>query len=301
MSPVHEGPTRIAPAGRLVRGLHLRPPLHHGVDACEQGVSIASVIDKPVFELLPDGGASTSSTEPPGDRCPGRAQARGSTARCAIPGRGARWQGAGAALERVEGDYLAGRITAEQWGRLEDRLRGELAAAEAEVDQYEQRDLTVTATVDAFEADAAPAGRTAGDRRDSGWPARSPKAAIWSHYRPGSQAAVRGLRVVLAREAVRQRRPGRQGVIWTPKAEDDPTVLGEGLLAPCRWVRALGARPRCRVVRERVSIAHAGGPCRSATTSIPSWSPGSRPAPAPSRRRRASGATGRAPGAASTP
>lgn len=47
------------------------------------------------------------------------------------------------------------REVAEQWGRLEDRLKGELEAAQAEVEQHQQRDETAEATIDTFEADAA--------------------------------------------------------------------------------------------------------------------------------------------------
>lgn len=38
-----------------------------------------------------------------------------------------------AAFERVEGDYLSGTITADQWSRFDDRLSGEVANAEAAV------------------------------------------------------------------------------------------------------------------------------------------------------------------------
>jgi hypothetical protein len=42
-------------------------------------------------------------------------------------------------LARAEDDYLDGKLTAEQWSRLETRLTGERPGAEAAVDQARQR------------------------------------------------------------------------------------------------------------------------------------------------------------------
>ncbi|MGI8863453.1 MAG: hypothetical protein ACR2JH_03500 [Solirubrobacteraceae bacterium] len=127
------------------------------------------------------------------------------------------------ALGSIEGDYMAGRITAEQWGRLEDRLRGELAAAEAEVEQHEQREATVSATVDAFEADAALLEALAQTRKRV-----AGEIVEGGDLEPWRQAL---RRLFVGFELCSPTKPFGSGVltgggaIWTPNTEDSPTNL----------------------------------------------------------------------------
>ena len=60
-----------------------------------------------------------------------------------------------AAHRRIEGDYLAGRITADQWSRLEDRLDGEVEAARAQVEQYRRQREAIEAVIGEFDAQVA--------------------------------------------------------------------------------------------------------------------------------------------------
>ena len=56
---------------------------------------------------------------------------------------------------RIEGDYLAGRITADQWSRLEDRLDGEVEAARAQVEQHTRQREAIEAVIGEFDAQVA--------------------------------------------------------------------------------------------------------------------------------------------------
>jgi DNA invertase Pin-like site-specific DNA recombinase len=70
-----------------------------------------------------------------------------------------------AALERIEGDYVAGRITSEQWSRLEDRLSGEADAARAQVQQHGHRREAVEAVVGEFDVQVVIANELAAIRQ----------------------------------------------------------------------------------------------------------------------------------------
>jgi hypothetical protein len=49
------------------------------------------------------------------------------------------------ALDRIESDYVAGRITADQWTRLEPKLQAEHAEAVSEADQFTRREAELHA------------------------------------------------------------------------------------------------------------------------------------------------------------
>jgi DNA invertase Pin-like site-specific DNA recombinase len=58
-------------------------------------------------------------------------------------------------LARVEGDYLAGKLSAEKWERLEARLLSERDGARAEAEQCDRRRQAIEAQIEAVDTEAA--------------------------------------------------------------------------------------------------------------------------------------------------
>jgi hypothetical protein len=59
------------------------------------------------------------------------------------------------ALTRIERDYIDGRITAEQWGRLEAKLTAEAHAAGAEAERFSAHEEALQAELESFDAETA--------------------------------------------------------------------------------------------------------------------------------------------------
>lgn len=220
MSPVTKA-TRTP--GQLYEVYTCARRLHHGVDACEQGPIKRTLIDTAVLAFFESVAVDIEQNRSAIVALAERRRSEHGTLRDQAAREVAKAQ---EALDRIEGDYVAGRITAAQWGRLEDRLRGELAAAQAEVEQHEQRDHSVTAAVDAFEADAAllealaqARKRVAGEIVEGGdleqW--RQALRRLFVGFELCSPVKPFGSGVLAG-----------EGVIWAPKSEDDPPKLSGG-------------------------------------------------------------------------
>jgi site-specific DNA recombinase len=126
--------------------------LHHGRSACAQTPIRRELIDNAIYNYFETVALDVDSTrdllaKQAGEDLAGvddrLEQAESELAK------------AEATLERIEGDYIAGQLTAEKWSRLEDRLRGEAAAARAEADQHRRQRKAVEARMAEFDAEAA--------------------------------------------------------------------------------------------------------------------------------------------------
>lgn len=136
--------------------------LHHGPRACPQPPIKRAMIDESVnryFEAvaLDEDGTRKAftayATQELDDAGTLQRQAESELARVE------------AALERIEGDYVAGKISAEKWDRLERRLQDELAASRAQADQHERRRSQVQEAIDAIDVQAEIAQRLTERRR----------------------------------------------------------------------------------------------------------------------------------------
>ncbi len=58
------------------------------------------------------------------------------------------------ALTRIESDYIAGKISAEKWTHLEDRLTGEMDASRAQAEQQERHHQAIANEIAQFDAEA---------------------------------------------------------------------------------------------------------------------------------------------------
>jgi site-specific DNA recombinase len=220
MSPVTK--TTMTP-GRLYEVYACARRLHHGVDACEQGPIKRTLIDKAVLEFFEKVAVDVEQNRAAIVALAERKRAEHDALRHQAVRQVAKAQ---EALERIEGDYIAGRITAEQWGRLEDRLRGELDAAQAEVEQHEQRDQTVSAAVDALEADAALLEALAKTRRRVA--GEITEGGDLEQWRQAIRRLFVGFELCSPAKPFGSSALAGEGVIWTPQSDDAPTKLGHG-------------------------------------------------------------------------
>jgi hypothetical protein len=93
-----------------------------------------------------------------------------------------------AALARIEGDYIGGKISAEKWDRLEERLRGGMDAARAQAEQQDRQRKAVAARIAAFDAEAATAEELV-----------APSQLVRGQVQEGSQEDVESFRATLKR------------------------------------------------------------------------------------------------------
>lgn len=220
MSPVTK-PTKTP--GRLYEVYTCARRLHHGVRACEQGPIKRILIDKAVLAFFENVAVDIEQNRSAIAAIAKRKHAEHETLRDQAVREVAKAQ---EALARIEGDYVAGRITAEQWGRLEDRLRGELSAAQAEVEQHGQGDQNVSATVDAFEADAALLEALAQTRqRVAGEVIEGGELEQW---RQALRRLFVGFELCSPAKPFGSGALAGEGVIWVPKSEDAPPRLTGG-------------------------------------------------------------------------
>lgn len=182
MSPVTK-PTRTP--GTLYEVYTCARRLHHGPEACEQPPVKREPIDTAVWRYFErvalDLDATRQSITGDADRRLAELDAQGQQVEHELAK-------AEAALERVEGDYLAGRITAEQWTRLEARLRSEMGAAKEQTAQHARQREVVEAAVSQFDAEAVLADELATIRRH-----------IAGEAQAGSRDGLESFRVVLRR------------------------------------------------------------------------------------------------------
>lgn len=126
--------------------------LHHGPSACAQKPIKRATIDGAIFAYFETVALDVDSTRDMLTKQAGLATAD-------VDGRLEQAERelvkAEAALSRIEGDYIAGHITADQWSRLEDRLRGEVTAAQAQADQHRRQREAIEAHTAEFDAEAA--------------------------------------------------------------------------------------------------------------------------------------------------
>jgi DNA invertase Pin-like site-specific DNA recombinase len=159
MSPVTK-PTRTP--GALYEVYTCARRLHHGPEACEQPPVKREPIDTAVWryfeQMALDFDATRRSITGEADRRLAQLDAQGHQVEHELAK-------AEAALERVEGDYLAGRITADQWTRLEARLRSEMEAAREQTAQHARQREAVKAAVSQFDAESVLADELANIRR----------------------------------------------------------------------------------------------------------------------------------------
>jgi hypothetical protein len=132
--------------------------LHHGPSACAQKPVRRAAVDRAVWRLVETDVLDLDATrellvkqveQALGGEGDLHRQAEGEPAK------------AEPALERIEGDYVAGALTAERWSRLEDRVRGEIAAAQAEAEQHRRQQEAVEAMIAEFDAQVAIANELA--------------------------------------------------------------------------------------------------------------------------------------------
>jgi len=130
--------------------------MHEGTSTCAQGPLKRELIDKAVFDYFERvaldldsirDGLQADAERSLADSGGIRRQAERELAR------------AESSLNRVESDYLAGKIEADDWNRFRERLTGEIDAARAQVEQHERQRQVVEDMLSQFDADAAVAIR----------------------------------------------------------------------------------------------------------------------------------------------
>jgi DNA invertase Pin-like site-specific DNA recombinase len=151
MSPVTKKDKRAANRTGY-ESYHCLKRLHYGPDACSQAPINRELIDESVYRYFErvalDEDATRRAVKEQAARQLSESQARRQEAETEL----AR---AEAALARIEGDYIAGRIDAGKWNRLEDRLRDEMDAARAQADQHQRRQQEIEAAIAAFDVEKA--------------------------------------------------------------------------------------------------------------------------------------------------
>ncbi len=149
-------------------------------------------------------------------------------------------------MSRIEGDYIAGRIDAQKWTRLEDRLRSEMKAAGAQSDQQERQRQAIAVEIAEFDAEAAIAEELTAMRQ-----------MVAGRVQEGSRAGLDSFRATLKRlfagfELASPTRPfgsgdlSRQGDKWSSADSDESTLKAEGgyhLLLPVVRAEAVDLGP----------------------------------------------------------
>jgi len=147
MSPVTKRDKRAA-NGVGYESYHCVKRLHHGPDACPQTPLSRKLVDESVYRYFERIALDQDATHRAVKEQAARDLADLDAQRHEAENELAR---AEAALSRIEGDYIAGRIDADKWTRLEDRLKAEMDAARAQVDQHERRKRQIEAALAAFD------------------------------------------------------------------------------------------------------------------------------------------------------
>jgi hypothetical protein len=182
MSPVTK-PTRTP--GTLYEVYTCARRLHHGPEACDQVPVRREPIDTAVWryfeQVALDFDATRRSITGEVERRLVELDAQGHEVEHELVK-------AEAALERIEGDYLAGRITAEQWTRLETRLGSEMEAAREQKVQHDRQREAVKSGLTQFDTEAVLADQLATIRR-----------LIAGQAQAGSRDGLEALRVALRR------------------------------------------------------------------------------------------------------
>jgi hypothetical protein len=141
------------------------------------------------------------------------------------------------ALGRIEGDYIDGRINADQWARLEARLRGEIEAARNQAEQHLRQHQAITATMAKFDAEAALLEELASIRR-----------LVAGEAQAGSRDGLESFRLALRKlfvgfELTSPTKPMGSGIlsgrgeVWAP-AEDASSLGADGGYALLPYLRA---------------------------------------------------------------
>jgi DNA invertase Pin-like site-specific DNA recombinase len=136
--------------------------LHHGPSACAQKPIKRAVIDVAVYDYFEGAALDVDATRDLLVKQVGKSLGEADGLCLQAERELAQTE---AALERIEGDYVAGLITAEQWSRLGDRLHGEAGAARAQVEQHGRRQGAVEAAIGEFDAQVVIAKELAAIRR----------------------------------------------------------------------------------------------------------------------------------------
>ncbi len=134
--------------------------------------------------------------------------------------------GADAALARIEGDYISGRITAEKWERLETRVVAERGAASAQLEQHQRRRQEIEQAASEIDVADAVADELENLRR-----------MITSQVRESDSGGAAALRATLKRlfagfELAGPRAPfgsgAVRGEVWQSWEDDGSLTLGDG-------------------------------------------------------------------------
>ncbi len=136
--------------------------LHHGPEACAEKPIKRALIDSAVYDYFESVALDVDSTRATITEQANRQVGENEALREQAERDAAK---ADAALARIEGDYIDGKIGADAWSRLESRLRDELDAARAQIEQYDRRRDAIEAQIAAIDAEAAMAEELAALRR----------------------------------------------------------------------------------------------------------------------------------------
>jgi DNA invertase Pin-like site-specific DNA recombinase len=236
MSPVTK-PTRTP--GRLYEVYTCARRLHHGPSACGQPPVKRDVIDVAVWRFFERVALDVEATR----------EVIAKQARAQLSEHGILREQAGQELlrvetahERIEGDYIAGKITAEQWAGLQAKLADQIAAARGQVEQHERQRQAISDQIAAFDAEQEVYEQLAAIR-----------AQLAGEARHASEQSLPALRMTLHRlfagfELVGPSQPfgtgGLDGDVWAPQREDDDLRVGHGyVLMPYVRAEALDTGP----------------------------------------------------------
>lgn len=150
MSPVTRRDTR-GPNRKVYETYMCVKRLHHGPSACDQKPIKRAAVDVAIYDYFETVALDLNSTralitQQAQQQIADSASLRTQAEREA--------QKAEAALARIEGDYVDGKISAEAWSRLETRLRDDLEAARAQMEQHDRQAQAVSAQIAAIDTEA---------------------------------------------------------------------------------------------------------------------------------------------------
>lgn len=131
-----------------------------------------------------------------------------------------------AAFERIEADYIAEKISADQWARLEAKLSDQITAAQAQAEQHERQRQAIMESIAEFDAEAAIVEELTAIR-----------AQVAGQAQAGSREGLDSFRATLRRlftgfELVSPTKPfgtgALDGTVWTPQAEEGTVTVTVG-------------------------------------------------------------------------